>query len=77
MRPRVVPAVRRWEREAPAASLYVGTRPGYGLCRQFFPQQVLLPCVRALSEGDAWHAEKGLAGFLGAFDVGDLEEPFG
>ena len=64
-------------REAPAASLYLGTRPGYGLCRQFFPRQVLLPCVRGLSEGDARHAEQGLADFLGAFNVGDLEEALG
>ena len=69
--------VRRWERVAPAASLFVGTRPGYGLCRQFFPRQVLLPCVRGLSEGDAWHVEEGLADFLGAFNVGDLEEALG
>lgn len=27
--------------------------------------------------GDAWYAEQGLAGVLGAFDAGDLEEPFG
>lgn len=67
----------RWEREAPAASLFVGTKPGCGLCRQFSPRHVLLPCVRALSEGDAWHAEQGLADFLGAFDVGDLEEALG
>ena len=57
--------------------LCMRTRPGYGLCRQFFPRQVLLPCVRVLSEGDAWYAEQGLAGFLGAFDVCDLEELFG
>ena len=44
---------------------------------KLFPQHVLLPSVRGLSEGDAWHAEQGLAGFLGAFDVGDLEESFG
>ena len=50
-----------WEREA----------------SKLFPQHVLLPSVRGLSEGDAWHAEQGLAGFLGAFDVGDLEESFG
>ena len=50
-----------WEREA----------------TKLFPQHVLLPSVRWLSEGDAWHAEQGLAGFLGAFDVGDLEESFG
>lgn len=50
-----------WEREA----------------TKLFPQHVLLPSVRGLSEGDAWHAEEGLAGFLGAFDVGDLEESFG
>lgn len=30
-----------------------------------------------LLEGDARHAEQGLAGFLGAFNVGDLEESFG
>ena len=30
-----------------------------------------------LGEGDAWHAEQGLVDFFGAFDVGDLEEPFG
>ena len=30
-----------------------------------------------LCEGDAWRAEQGLAGFLGAVDVGDLEELFG
>lgn len=30
-----------------------------------------------LGEGDAGHAEQGLADFFGAFDVGDLEEPFG
>ena len=30
-----------------------------------------------LGKGDAWHAEQGLVGFLGAFDVGDLEEAFG
>ena len=41
------------------------------------PHHVLLPSVRGLSEGDAWHAEEGLAGFLGAFDVGDLEEMVG
>ena len=41
----------------PPRCLCMRTRPGYGLCRQFFPWQVLLPCVRALSEGDAWHAE--------------------
>lgn len=52
-------------------------RLAYGLCRQFFPQHVLLPSVRGLSEGDAWHAEQGLADFLGAFDVCDLEESFG
>ena len=50
-----------WEREA----------------TKLFPQHVLLPSVRGLSEGYAWHAEQGLAGFLGAFDVGDLEESFG
>ena len=50
-----------WEREA----------------TKLFPQHVLLPSVRGLSEGDAWHAEQGLAGFLGDFDVCDLEEPFG
>ena len=44
---------------------------------KLFPQHVLLPSVRGLSEGDAWHAEQGLAGFLGAFDVGDLKESFG
>ena len=44
---------------------------------KLFPHHVLLPSVCGLSEGDAWHAEQGLAGFLGAFDVGDLEESFG
>ena len=72
-----MPAVRRWEREAPAASLYMGARPGKIIRRLLFPQHVLLPCVRGLSEGDARHAEEGLADFLGAFDVGDLEESFG
>ena len=50
-----------WEREA----------------SKLFPQHVLLPSVRGLSEGDAWHAEQGLADFLGAFDVGDFEEMLG
>ena len=44
---------------------------------KLIPQHVLLLSVRGLSEGDAWHAEQGLAGFLGAFDVCDLEESFG
>ena len=30
-----------------------------------------------LLEGDARHAEEGLADFLSAFDVGDLEEALG
>ena len=47
------------------------------MAMKLFQQHVLLPSVRGLSEGDAWHAEQGLAGFLGAFDVCDLEEPFG
>ena len=50
-----------WEREA----------------SKLFPQHVLLPSVRGLSEGDVWHVEQSLADFLGAFDVCDLEELFG
>ena len=50
---------------------------GHGVSREFSPQHVLFLSVRGLSEGDAWHAEQGLAGFLGAFDVCDLEESFG
>ena len=61
----------------PPRCLCMRTRPGYGLCRQFFPRHVLRRVSVGLGEGDAWHAEQGLAGFLGAFDVGDLEELFG
>ena len=50
-----------WEREA----------------SKLFPQHVLLLSAVGLVEGDAWHAEQGLADFLGAFDVGDLEEALG
>ena len=42
------------------------------------PHSMCYSCLSVgLGEGDAWHAEQGLADFLGAFDVGDLEEPFG
>ena len=67
----------RWEREAPAASLFVGTRPGLGLCRNSSHGMCYCRVSVGLGEGDAWHAEQGLAGFLGTFDVCDLEEPFG
>ena len=50
-----------WEREA----------------SKLFPHQWYSCLSVGLGEGDAWHAEQGLADFLGAFNVGDLEEPFG
>ena len=50
-----------WEREA----------------SKLFPHQWYSCLSVGLGEGDAWHAEQGLAGFLGAFDVCDLEEAFG
>ena len=47
---------------------------------EFDPKMLYLKHFRYRSfllEGDARHAEEGLADFLGAFDVGDLEESFG
>ena len=54
-----------------------GGEAGEGTRRQLFPRHVCPRLFVGLFERDAWHAEEGLAGFLGAFDVGDLEESFG
>lgn len=70
-------AVRRWECEAPAASLYVGTRRGMACAANSSHGMCSCRVSVGLGEGGAWHAEQGLVGFLGVFDVGDLEEAFG
>lgn len=50
-----------WEREA----------------SKLFPHQWYSCLSVGLGEGDARRAEQGLADFLGAFNVGDLEETLG
>lgn len=61
----------------PPRCLCMRTRPGNGLCRNSSHGMCYCRVSVGLGEGDAWHAEQGLAGFLGAFDVCDLEEAFG